>query len=91
MVTDKAGNNASQTLGLYLVKYGCIDGNGFKSPVPNTQYKVGRDLPEKFNACDVNGNPVPGVQAYSYYKLSTTTGFTPSKSGSNSVSDNSFR
>jgi hypothetical protein len=57
---DNAGNTASLDVD-YQVNYGCVDGSGFKSPVPNTQYKVGRGLPVKFNACDANNTPIPAV------------------------------
>lgn len=87
---DNAGNTNSLTLN-YSVIYGCVDESGFKSPVPNTQYKIGRDVPLKFVACDFEGNSVSGVIAGAEYKLSTGTEWTEATTKSKATTDNLFR
>lgn len=93
VATDNADNVSTNTATFNVVGYGCVDGSssGFKSPVPNTQYKLGRDVPLKFVACDLQGNPVNGVVATAWYKLSTATSFTKAVSGSSATTDNLFR
>lgn len=91
IATDNADNTHSQTMNFNVVGYGCIDSSGFKSPVPNTQYKLGRDLPLKFSACDLQGNPINGVVATAQYKLSTSSSWTNAVSGSSSTTGNLFR
>lgn len=81
--TDLAGNESSEDV-TYSVGYGCLD-NGFKSPIPNTTYKVGRAVPEKFVACDYDGVPVPNVVA------SSLVDGNPATSSGNSNTGNLFR
>ena len=89
---DNAGNNGSQSVNYSVVAYNCVTtNNGFLSPVPNTQYKLGRDLPLKFVACDLQNHPVNGVVANAQYKLSTATSWTNAVSGSSSTTGSLFR
>lgn len=65
--TDLAGNETIKEAS-YNIHYdlACLDSDGgFKSPIPNTTYKVGRAIPEKFVACDYYGISVPTVIATS--------------------------
>ena len=67
-VSDLAGNIATPNVA-FQVNYDltCNVGNGqFTSPVPNTQYKSGRVVPEKFIACDYDGKRIDSVIATSF-------------------------
>ena len=83
---DIAGNVATPSVE-YEIHYDlvCGTGDGFKSPIPNTQYKIGRIVPEKFIACDYYGMPVSTVVARSYIDTSAAT--SPGKAND----DNYFR
>ena len=79
---DIAGNVATPSV-QYEIHYDlvCGTGDGFKSPIPNTQYKIGRIVPEKFIACDYYGMPVSTVVARSYIDSSIAT--SPGKANDN--------
>lgn len=80
---DLAGNASDKNVS-YAVHYqlACQGSDGgFLSPIDNTQYKVGRALPEKFVACDYYDNPVSTVEAYSFYGKVASNG--PGKDSTN--------
>jgi hypothetical protein len=84
---DLAGNVSTPAIS-YQVNYdlACGVGNGqFMSPVPNTQYKSGRVVPEKFIACDYYKIPVSNVVATSFVDS------TPASSPGAANNDNLFR
>lgn len=85
--SDLAGNVATPSVA-FQVNYdlACGAGSGsFMSPVPNTQYKSGRVVPEKFIACDYDGNRISSVIATSF------VGNNPATSPGSANTDNFFR
>jgi hypothetical protein len=79
--TDVAGNTATAQVG-YLVEYKII---GFFSPVPNSKWKQGQNVPVKFALAGANGVQISDSEAQSL--LSPTCRVMFAATGAQTVSD----